>query len=144
MHNLEWIKVKHSTDFSTPLSKKVVILLNRAIREEKEEKVLEHSQAELSMHNGDDGTDLGFEIEGDDWHPTVKQEETTASSGTPPQSRRQRKIALERFQDGVPSPYSPTSFSKVLPSPTNTDPFPLVLTSSSNSTPSETKCEGRA
>jgi hypothetical protein len=95
------------TDFSTPLSKKVIILLNRAIREEKEEekeKALERS-VEASSQNGSTN----------DCHPSTKQEEA-GTSETSPQPRRQKKSVLGRmdqFQASMPSPYSPTSFSKV-------------------------------
>jgi hypothetical protein len=118
----EWIKVKYSTDFSTPLSKKVIILLNRAIREEKEEekeKEMERSvEAYLAegrtttaqSHNYD--SDDGLEIDGDDLHMRLKEE----VSSTPQFSKKEKKSALDRlnqFKDDMPSPYSPTSFSKV-------------------------------
>jgi hypothetical protein len=62
-------------------------------------------------HSYDSDDDL--EIDGDDLHVKLKEE----VSSTPPQfSKKEKKGALDRlnqFKDDMPSPYSPTSFSKV-------------------------------
>jgi len=81
----------------------VAILLNRVIHEEKKECI--PTEGRLDYESEDD-----FSANEDNWHMNIKHQELPR---TPPLPRRKKKATLDQFNDEVPSPYSPTSFSKV-------------------------------
>ncbi len=120
----EWIKMKYSSDFSSSLSKQVVMWLNNQIKNDKEHDRKENLDVEF-MEESDKDKIAGKvkEVFPEQREDIIESSEKVASgptgsgisssSGcrTPPKKKLVAKMS--RFNNDMPSPYSPTSFSKV-------------------------------
>ncbi len=120
----EWIKMKYSSDFCSSLSKQVVMWLNNQIKNDKEHNRKENLDAEF-MEETDKDKIAGkvkevFPMQREDMiensekvasGPTGSGISSSSGCRTPPKKKLVAKMS--RFNNDMPSPYSPTSFSKV-------------------------------